>query len=255
MGLNIDRDDSVKFDMEIQNRNNTDQSEGADMERTADNETAEMQENTAANGEVEEELGGKAVLKEIFSWIMTIALAFAFAFFMNHVIIVNANVPTGSMENTIMPGDRVIGNRLAYLSSDPQRGDIVMFKYPVDEKEIYIKRVIGLPGETIEIREAKVYINGNPEPLYEPYLKEEWVVASDGLSLNIPEGCYFCMGDNRNNSADSRYWAGEAVQAGVAKDYADAVEKGYCFVKKEKILGKAMFRYFPKPKTFDAVEY
>ncbi len=232
--------------------------EDQDTEETNVN-TAEqgdvMEQENNAEAEVEEQLGGKAVLREVLSWVATIAIAFAIALFLNHFIIVNANVPTGSMENTIQPGDRVIGNRLAYLNSDPQRGDIVIFKYPVNEKEIYIKRVIGLSGETIEIKDAKVYINGNPQPLYEPYLKEEWVVASDGLFLNIPEGYYFCMGDNRNNSADSRYWAGEAVEADLAKDYADAVEKGYCFVKREKILGKAAFRYFPKPKKFESIEY
>ncbi|MBR4760577.1 MAG: signal peptidase I [Lachnospiraceae bacterium] len=216
-------------------------------------ETDADQDEASKDGD--EQIVGKTILSEVLSWVLTIAFAFGIALFLNHFIIVNANVPTGSMENTILPGDRLIGNRLAYLKDGPERGDIVMFRYPVDESDIYIKRVIGLPGETIEIREAKIYINGNPEPLYEPYLKEEWVVASDGLSLNIPEGCYFCMGDNRNNSADSRYWAGEAVQAGLAKDYKDAIEKGYCFVKREKILGKAAFEYFPKPKTFAKVEY
>ena len=195
------------------------------------------------------------VAKEILSWILTITCALLIALFLNHFIIVNANVPTGSMENTIQPKDRLIGWRLAYLKEDPKRGDIVIFKYPVDEKEIYIKRVIGLSGETIEIRDAKVYINDASEPLKEDYLKEEWVLANDGLKLHIPEGYYFVMGDNRNNSADGRYWAGEAVQAGVAEDYDDAIAKKLCFVSKDKILGKAVFRYFPRFKKFSDIEY
>ena len=195
------------------------------------------------------------VVREIISWIFTIAFAFALALFINGFIIVNANVPTGSMQNTIQPGDRLIGNRLAYLKEGPRRGDIIIFKYPVDESEIYIKRVIGLPGETLEIKKAKVYINGSSEPLKEDYLKDEWTVASDGLILTIPEDCYFVMGDNRNNSADGRYWPGEAVDNELATDFWDAVSKKYCFVKREKILGKALVRYFPHPKKFDAVEY
>ena len=205
----------------------------------------------AAAGE-EEEFNLK---REIVSWIVTIALALGLALFLNHFIIVNANVPTGSMENTIQPKDRLIGWRLAYLKEGPERGDIIIFRYPVDEKEIYIKRVIGLSGETIEIRDAKVYINDSEEPLEEPYLKEEWKIANDGMRLEIPEGYYFVMGDNRNNSADGRYWAGEAVMSGEATDYDDAVDKKLCFVSKKKILGKAIFRYFPKIKKFEDVEY
>ncbi|MCR5283823.1 MAG: signal peptidase I [Lachnospiraceae bacterium] len=194
-----------------------------------------------------------SVAREIISWIITIAVAVIFALLINHFLIVNANVPTGSMESTIMPGDRLIGNRLAYIKKEPQRGDVIIFKYPVDETENYIKRLIGLPGEKLEIKAGKVYING--EPLDEPYLKEEWVIANDGIGLQIPEGCYFMMGDNRNNSADSRYWVGEAIEAGLAKDQADGIAKKYCFVQKDQILGKAVFRYFPKFKTFPAVTY
>ncbi|MCR4689743.1 MAG: signal peptidase I [Lachnospiraceae bacterium] len=193
--------------------------------------------------------------KEIVSWLYTISAAVIIAFLINHFIIVNANVPTGSMENTIMPGNRVVGFRLAYLGDGPKRGDIIMFRYPVDESEIFIKRVIGLPGETISIEKGKVYIDGSDTPLKEEYLKEDWIVANDGLTLQIPEDCYFCMGDNRNSSADSRYWAGEAVAAGKAASYEDAVKQKYCYVQRKKILGKAIFRYYPKPTTFPAVEY
>ena len=105
-----------------------------------------------------------------------------------------------------MPGDRLLGLRLTYLFSDPQRGDIVVFKYPVDESVNYIKRIIGLPGETVEIRDSKVYINGSETPLEEDYLKEEWVDVNDGFTFQVPEDCYLMMGDNRNDSSDARYW-------------------------------------------------
>ena len=195
--------------------------------------------------------------KEIVSWIYTIALAFFIALFLNHFVIVNANVPTGSMENTIMPGDRLVGNRLAYKFGEPQRGDIIIFRYPVDEKEIYIKRLIGLPGETLKISDGKVYINGSETPLEEDYLKEEWVIRNDGIELEIPEDCYFMMGDNRNNSADGRFWPEEAVRMGKADDLEDAAAKDYYFVKRKKILGKAIFRYYPFTEigVFHEVEY
>lgn len=165
-----------------------------------------------------------SAMRELFSWISVIALAILFSLFLNRVILINAEVPTGSMENTIMPGDKLIGNRLAYLRKDPQRGDIVVFKYPDDEAQIYVKRVIGLPGETITIEEGKVYIDG--VELKEDYLKEEWTVSTGPYTFEVPEGCYLMMGDNRNNSWDARFWSNS-------------------YVSKDKILGKALYRYWP----------
>ena len=187
----------------------------------------------------------KEIVKEILSWIKVIVFAFVVAFLLNKFVIVNANVPTGSMESTIQPGDRLIGFRLSYLWDEPQRGDIIIFEYPVEPDEIYIKRVIGLPGETIEIKKSKVYINGSQTPLAESYLKEDWIVENDGLKLDIPMGYYFVMGDNRNNSLDGRYWATEAVMRGKAATAEDAVRQNLCFVSEEAILGKAIFRYYP----------
>ena len=111
----------------------------------------------------EEEENGSA-LKEILSWVATFVIAIAAALLIKNFLIINADVPPGSMERTIMPGDRFIGNRLAYLKSDPERGDIVVFKYPDDESENYVKRVIGLPGETVVIENGKIYINGSEQP-------------------------------------------------------------------------------------------
>ena len=186
--------------------------------------------------------------KEIFSWVRVIAEALVIALLLNTFIIVNATVPSGSMENPIQPGDRLFGLRLTYLFKDPARGDIVVFRYPVDaslgKKTNYIKRIIGLPGETVEIRNAKIYINGSEEPLDEPYLKEEWTVLNDGITFEVPEGCYLMLGDNRNNSKDARYWALEALQLGLASDLDQAMQD-FTYVKKSKMLGKAYVRYWP----------
>lgn len=123
-----------------------------------------------------------------------------------------------------MPGDRVFGNRLAYVFSEPERFDIIIFKYPDDESQLFIKRVIGLPGETVEIRDGNIYIDGSEEPLDDVDTKET-MEGSFG-PYTVPEGCYFVMGDNRNNSRDSRYWE-------------------HTFVSEDEILGKAVFRYWP----------
>jgi signal peptidase I len=180
--------------------------------------------------------------KEIFSWIRMVVIGIVVALVMTQVIIINAKIPSGSMENTIMTGDRLIGFRFAYWFDDPQRGDIVLFDYPVDESTLYIKRVIGLPGETVEIRNGKIYIDGSTEPLEEDYLKEDWVVRNDGFTFQVPEGSYLVLGDNRNNSADARYWADLALYAGVASTVEEA--QAYQYVKKDAIKGKAIFTYY-----------
>ncbi len=166
------------------------------------------------------------IWKEIFSWVLTVAAAVVLALFLNNFILINARIPSGSMENTIMEGDRLIGNRLAYIKDDPERGDIVIFKFPDDETQNYVKRVVGLPGETVRIEDGKIYINDATEPLDEDYLKEEWTVETGPYTFEVPEDSYLVLGDNRNNSYDARYWKNT-------------------YVSKDKILGKAEFRYYP----------
>ena len=169
------------------------------------------------------------VKKEIFSWIKIILIAVVIAFVINNFIIINANVPTGSMEKTIIPEDRMIGLRTAYWFSNPERGDIVIFKFPDDESETFVKRVIGLPGEKVVIKDAKIYINDSEEPLKEDYLPEEWTNTNGSdtpLEYNVPQDSYFVLGDNRNLSRDARFWTNT-------------------YVKKSKIIAKAEFIYWP----------
>ena len=169
----------------------------------------------------------KKILQELFEWLKVIIIAVIAALFISNVLVSNAKVPTGSMEDTIMPGSRVIVNRLAYLSDEPQRGDIITFYYPDDEETIYLKRIIGLPEETVEGKDGQVYIDG--EPLKEDYTAQE--LESDFGPFQVPSGMYFVMGDNRNNSWDSRYWDNK-------------------FVDKSKIIGKVEIEYFPQLKRF-----
>ncbi len=184
----------------------------------------------------------QAVRKEIFSWIRMFVIVVVVVFLATRFIIINATIPSGSMENTIMTNDRLIGFRFSYWFEEPQRGDIILFAYPVDESQTYIKRVIGLPGETVDIKDGGIYIDGSATPLEETYLAEEWYWENDGYVFEVPEDCYFVMGDNRNNSADGRVWAQEALTRGVAQTQEEAV--AYSFVRKDQIKGKAIFTYF-----------
>ena len=129
------------------------------------------------------------------------------------------------MKNTIMPNDRLIAFRLSYLFSDPERYDIVVFKAPDDESTLYVKRIIGLPGEKVNIIDGKVFIDDQEVPLSDDYIMED-MLGSFG-PYTVPENSYFMLGDNRNDSQDSRYWENT-------------------FLPKENILGKVLFKYYPK---------
>ncbi|SHJ23043.1 signal peptidase I [Parasporobacterium paucivorans] len=164
--------------------------------------------------------------KELIGLIKLIAAAFIVALLIKNLVIINALVTSGSMENTIMTDTRMLGFRLAYVLDKPERGDIILFRYPDDESQTFVKRVIGLPGETLEIVDGLVYIDGSEVPLEEPYLKE----AAEGSfgPFVVPAGCYFVMGDNRNDSLDSRFWRNK-------------------YVEEDNILGQAFWKYWPKP--------
>lgn len=169
---------------------------------------------------------GPSVLQELWEYVKMIIFVLVVVFITNNFLIINARIPSESMEKTIMTGDRIFGNRLAYINKDPERFDIVIFRFPDDESQLFIKRIIGLPGETVEIVDGKVYINGSETPLDDSFTPET-PTGSYG-PYQIPEGSYFMMGDNRNHSKDSRFWVNT-------------------YVEEDKILGKAVLRYFPSP--------
>lgn len=119
-------------------------------------------------------------------------------------------VPSGSMEGTIKTNSIVFSTRYDVDEDDLERYDILTFVAPDDPDITYIKRLIGLPGETIEVKDGKVYADG--VELDSSFTKETQNQAGDGI-YEIPEGCYFFMGDNRNNSNDSRFWEKPYVPA------------------------------------------
>jgi signal peptidase I len=157
----------------------------------------------------------------------SIVIAVILALFVRTWVVQAFKIPTGSMENNLLIGDHLLVNKFVFgptvASIDRaalpirniRRGDVVVFKYPQEPERDFIKRVIGLPGETVALRAKKVYIDG--QPLDEPYV-HFLQPASDAQEVTlfdvreqygpvkVPDGQYFVMGDNRDNSQDSRYW-------------------------------------------------
>ena len=166
----------------------------------------------------------KSTLRE---YTESIVIAVILALFVRTWIVQAFKIPTGSMENNLLIGDHLLVNKFIFGPTatsmgrtllpvrDIRRGDVIVFKYPDEPDRDFIKRVIGLPGETLELRAKKVYIDG--QPLDEPYV-HFLEPASDSQEttsfdvrerygpVRVPGGQYFVMGDNRDNSQDSRYW-------------------------------------------------
>ncbi len=129
-----------------------------------------------------------------------------------NTITARIRVDGDSMDPTLVSGEYLIVNRLTYRFSSPQRGDIIVFYPPPNPKEEYIKRVIGLPGDEVAIKDGQVFING--QLLYEPYLH---VTMNYDGSWRVPEGQLFVLGDNRNNSSDSHDWGTVPTNSVVGK--------------------------------------
>lgn len=195
-----------------------------DYKETPEKEDVEQNRRKRKKRKQKEQEKKKSLREELIEDIFLALAVLVSVFVMKHFLLINAEIPSGSMENTIMTGDRMFGNRLAYLISEPERGDIVIFKFPDNRKDIYIKRLIGLPGDEITIRDGAVYLNGSKEPLEEPYLHEK--TNGEFGPYVVPEGHYFMMGDNRNHSNDSRFWENTCVP-------------------REDIMAKAFVRYYP----------
>ncbi len=138
-------------------------------------------------------------------------------------------IPTGSMKPTFMENDKIFVDKLSYRFHEPERGDIIVFKFPRDKKKDFVKRLAGLPGDTLEIRTGVLLVNGTPmtDPPFGQntyYNVEEWEFGKMGQVIRVPEGNYFVLGDNSAQSADSRQWG---------------------FVPKKDLIGKAFMIWWP----------
>ena len=183
-------------------------------------------------------------MKQFRDTLEAVVVALLLAFVIRAFVVQAFKIPSGSMLETLQIGDHLLVSKFAYdvrlpstvfldttdgkviaKTGDPERGDIIVFKFPEDESKDFIKRVIGLPGETLEVREKLVYINGMA--IDEPYVihtKYTLMPIRDNFGpFTIPEGQFFVMGDNREGSYDSRWWGP---------------------VKREKIVGKALVIYW-----------
>jgi signal peptidase I len=185
----------------------------------------------------------KSTVREYFE---SICIAVVLALFVRTFVVQAYKIPTGSMENNLLIGDHLLVNKFKFAPTltavedtllpidQITRGDILVFKYPEDPERDFIKRTIGLPGETLELKNKKVYINGTP--LEEPYVRFLFPAGTPGDAdftdfdvrrnygpVTVPADHYFMMGDNRDNSQDSRYWG---------------------FMPRSYVRGKALFVYF-----------
>ncbi len=196
----------------------------------------------------------------VWEWVKSLSVAILLFLIIRTFAVEAFKIPTGSMERTLLVGDFLLVNKAVYGAQvpftdvrlpafdDPERQDIVVFQYPLDPSKNYVKRVVGLPGDTVEMRQGRLYVNG--ETLDETYIQHsqpngnyydpqfEWQreyltrdtdpgsyrpTRDDWGPVVVPEGRYFVMGDNRDNSQDSRYWG---------------------FVNRDLIKGRPLFIYY-----------
>ncbi|MGP4075029.1 signal peptidase I [Halobacillus sp. K22] len=133
-------------------------------------------------------------------WIKAIVVAIALAFILRTFFFATSIVEGASMDPTLENGERVMFNKIIYYIDEPERGDIVIIEKPVKS---YVKRIVGQPGDTIEIRDHTLFINGKEQN--QPYLNQSAIQSTRDFSeVEVPEGHYFVMGDNRSISKDSR---------------------------------------------------
>lgn len=166
--------------------------------------------------------------RELLSFVLYVAAVVLATFLIIHFVGQRTYVSGSSMENTLSDGDNLIVDKLTYRFSDPKRFDIIVFPYRYEENTYFIKRIIGLPGETVQIADGRIYIDG--EELIESYGRE--VIKNAGLAaepIMLGEDEYFVLGDNRNDSTDSR-----DISVGL--------------ISRDEIIGRAFIRIWPLSK-------
>ena len=178
----------------------------------------------------------KSVVRE---WVESIVVAFILAMIIRTFVIQAFKIPSGSMRSTLLEGDLILVNKFIYGAKipfidlnlpalrQPKKGDVIVFIYPDSPKKDFIKRLAGLPGETLEIKNGTVYVNDKPliDSIFnQRYYYNRGEFGQEGRKIKIPDDNFFVLGDNSASSQDSRYWG---------------------FVPRKNILGKALLIYWP----------
>jgi len=181
-----------------------------------------MNEQNASETEAQSKVQEFKLAFELKSWLRDILFAFAIAIFIVVFVIQPVKVEGTSMQPQLSDQERIFVNRFIYRFTDIERGDVVVFWYPRDRSKSFIKRVLGIPGDVLEIRRGTVFVNG--VQISEPYLSADFRDRRSLGKVVVPPGQYFVLGDHRNSSNDSRSWG---------------------FVDRRLIYGKAIFSYWP----------
>jgi len=178
----------------------------------------------------------KSVVRE---WVESIIVAFLLAMVIRALVVQAFKIPTGSMRQTLIEGDLILVNKFIYgvrvpftdmrlpALAEPRRGEVIVFIFPGDRKKDFIKRLVGLPGDVIEIKSGTIFVNDKPmvtPEFSQRYYYNKGDYAELNKKITVPKDCYFVLGDNSASSMDSRYWG---------------------FVSRKDLLGKAMVIYWP----------
>lgn len=174
--------------------------------------------------------------REAREWAHSIIVALILTLIIRTFVVQAFKIPSGSMRPTLLEGDKLFVNKYVYRFEPPKRGDIIVFKYPADPKKDFIKRLVGLGGDTVEIRDGKVYVDDrvldDPKLFSAFYYYNHDPYGGPDEKIKVPDDSYYVLGDNSSNSTDSRFWG---------------------FVPKKSVLGKAVFRWWP-PRRIGVIE-
>lgn len=168
------------------------------------------------------------LIREGKEWAHSIIVALILTLIIRTFVIQAFKIPSGSMRPTLLEGDKLFVNKYIYRFESPKPGDIIVFKYPVDPKKDFIKRLVALGGDEVELRDGKIYVNNkaleDPATFGKFYYYNHDPYGGPFETIKVPQDSYYVLGDNSANSTDSRFWG---------------------FVPKKNVLGKAIFRWWP----------